>query len=160
MRNHGPDDDSDMQRAALATALRLASERRERRRADAYAARLAAIGPGDEPLLLSQTPLPEPRQDIVGWRWVDVGYWILPDGRVDEVKVLRGSERRGWAEPLLSHIESRRYAPTRGTIGHYKVERYTMTADKVNTADRLTRKRMLNPRFEMSPMPARRPEAT
>jgi hypothetical protein len=158
-RNHGPDDDGDMQRAALATALRLASERRERRRADAYAAKLAAMGAGDEPLLVSQSPLPDPQQDIVGWRWVDIGYWIRPDGSVEQIEVLRGSARHGWANPLLRHIETRRYAPTRGTIGHYKVERYTMTADKLDNVGRLTQKRVLNPRFEMSPMPARRPDA-
>jgi hypothetical protein len=145
---------SAVRRAALATAVRLANDRREAARAEAYAAKLLATGAGDEPLLLTSRPLPQPRQDIAGWRWVDIGYWIRPDGGVDDVDVLRGSGRDAWAAPLLRIVETRRYAPTKGTIGHYRVERYTMTADYADAPGAPRMRRTGNPRFEMTPMTA------
>jgi tetratricopeptide (TPR) repeat protein len=143
-----------VRRAALAAAVRLASELQETGRADAYAETLLAMGPADTPLLMSGKPLPKPGRDIVGWRWVDIGFWIRPDGSVDEVEVLRGTERNAWAAPLLRVVESRRYAPTKGTVGHYRVERYTMTADYPDVPGGINLKRVVNPRFEMTPMTA------
>jgi hypothetical protein len=153
-RDAGPDDDGDMRRAAMATAVRMASERREDRRAEFYAGKLLALGQGHEPLLLSAKPLPTPQTEVYGWRWVDIGYWIRPDGTVDSVEVLRGTERRDWAAPLLRHIAEQRFTPTQGTFGHYRVERYTMTADLVKLTKYLTRRRVANARFEMTPMQA------
>lgn len=151
-RDTGLGDNSAVRRAALATAVQLADDRREEARANAYAAKLMATGAGDEPLLLSSPPLPEARQDIAGWHWVDIGYWIRPDGGVEEVEVLRGSGRHAWAAPLLRVVETRRYAPTKGTVGHYRVERYTMTADYPDAPGSPRMRRTGNPRFEMTPM--------
>jgi hypothetical protein len=172
-RDTGPDGDADMRRAALATAVRLANDRGEEARAEGYARQLAALGAGDEPLLLSTKPLPRPQRGygglpgmnesnaaLLGLRWVDIGYWIRPDGSVESVEVLRGSQTRGWETPLLSHIAARRYAPTRGTIGHFRVERYTLTADYTTGAGSLIRKRAVNPRFEVTPLTGARPTAS
>jgi hypothetical protein len=172
-RDSGPDGDNDMRRAALATAVRLANDRGEEARAEGYAQKLATLGAGDEPLLLSTKPLPRPQRGsggvaganeshaaLISLRWVDIGYWIRPDGSVDNVEVLRGSRTRGWETPLLSHIAARRYAPTRGTIGHFRVERYTLTADYATGAGTLIRKRAVNPRFEMTPLTGARPTAS
>lgn len=172
-RPPGPNGNADMQRAALATALRLATDRGEEARAQGYAERLAALGAGEEPQLVFSKPWPAP-QNLIAWplpqrgldnigtggvkgslpalRWVDVGYWIRPDGSVDDIEVLRGSRTRGWEAPVLSNIASRRYAPTRDPVGKYRVERYTMTADYFNPSGSLIRRRGLNPRFEMQPL--------
>ncbi|MFC3712194.1 hypothetical protein ACFOMD_06415 [Sphingoaurantiacus capsulatus] len=72
--------------------------------------------------------------EIVPIRWVDVGFWVRPDGKVDEVEVLRGSKRQGWAIPVLQSIEGRRYAAfaaTTGDPGNYRIERFTFVAPAV-----------------------------
>jgi hypothetical protein len=160
-----------MQRAALATALRLATNRGEEARAQGYADKLAALGAGEEPQLVFSKPWPLPPSGIA-WHlpqrgignlgtggmnsgnllWVDVGYWIRPDGSVDDIEVLRGSRTRGWEAPVLSNIASRRYAPTRDPVGQFRVERYTLTGDYFNPSGSLIRRRGLNPRFEMQPL--------
>jgi hypothetical protein len=172
-RPPGPDGNADMQRAALATAVRLATNRGEEARAQGYADKLAALGAGEEPQLVFSKPWPLPPSGVA-WhlpqrgldnigtggmngalpalRWVDVGYWIRPDGSVDDIEVLRGSRTRGWEAPVLSNIASRRYAPTRDPVGQYRVERYTLTADYFNPSGSLIRRRGLNPRFEMQPL--------
>jgi hypothetical protein len=60
-------------------------------------------------------------------RWIDVGFWIRPDGRVEEVEVVRRRNGIGWAAPLLRSIAGRRYA-TRDGSSTYRLERYTYTA--------------------------------
>ena len=172
-RPPGPDGNAEMQRAALATAVRLATDRGEKARAEGYAERLAALGPGEEPQLVSSKPWPLPQSgfpwplpqrglDNLGTaglsgrvlRWVDIGYWIRPDGSVEDIEVLRGSQTRGWEKPVLGVIASRRYAPTRDPVGQYRVERYTLTADYFDPSGSLIRRRGLNPRYEMQPLTA------
>lgn len=62
-------------------------------------------------------------------KWIDVGFWIRPDGRIDSMEVLR---RRGddisWANPLLQSIRGRRYSTTSGGESTYRLERYTYTS--------------------------------
>lgn len=61
-------------------------------------------------------------------RWIDVGFWITPDGRVSEVEVLRKSGPTYWAKPVLRSIAGRTYAPLADPDGSYRVERYTYTS--------------------------------
>lgn len=66
--------------------------------------------------------------EVVGDWWMDVGFWILPDGRVDEVEILRQSGRSGWTGPITRAIAGRLYAP--GEDADYRIERYTYTASR------------------------------
>lgn len=80
-------------------------------------------------------------------RWVDIGFWVNPDGRVGDIEVLRGQGSRDWLKPVLSHLNSRIYAPLKkdgndGIPGFYMIERYTLTARWVNdsTGTRMRRR--------------------
>lgn len=165
----------DVRRAALALAARLAFIIGDTAAADGYVARLAEIAPGPEPVLVSSQQLPSPTAQqatdgfspvfidrgpqssaLAGLRWVDIGFWIKPDGSVDDAAILRGSPRLGWAQPLLGSIGARRYSASTGT-GSYRVERYTLTADYSTPVGSLIRRRGANPRFEMMEMSAEPP---
>ncbi|MFN3388056.1 MAG: hypothetical protein ACK40O_03935 [Allosphingosinicella sp.] len=61
-------------------------------------------------------------------RWIDVGFWITPEGRVTDLEVLRESGPTHWAKPVLRSIEGRTYAPLDDPQGSYRVERYTYTS--------------------------------
>jgi len=64
-------------------------------------------------------------------QWVDIGFWINSEGRVEEFEILRSEGDTGWVEQVSRHINSRRYAPISeeaGTPGFYQIERYTVTA--------------------------------
>jgi len=60
-------------------------------------------------------------------KWVDVGFWINPDGRVADVELLRKGGDAGWADPVLHSIRGRVYSAAAEPT--FKVERYTMTAE-------------------------------
>ena len=60
-------------------------------------------------------------------KWIDVGFWIRPDGRVEALEIVRRRGRASWAEPLLRSIRGRRYAASTGT-NTYRLERYTYTS--------------------------------
>lgn len=60
-------------------------------------------------------------------KWIDVGFWIRPDGRVEDLEIVRRRNRTDWADPLLQSIRGRRYAPSAGT-STYRLERYTYTS--------------------------------
>ncbi|HEY5711894.1 MAG TPA: hypothetical protein VIT38_08370 [Allosphingosinicella sp.] len=59
-------------------------------------------------------------------KWVDVGFWIVPDGHVSGLEVLRHGAATGWATPLMDSIRGRIYSA--GAEGSYRIERYTYTA--------------------------------
>jgi hypothetical protein len=62
-------------------------------------------------------------------KWIDVGFWVQPDGRVGDVEVLRSDGGSGdWARPLLQSIAGRLYSKTASQAPFYRVERYTYTA--------------------------------
>lgn len=66
-------------------------------------------------------------------QWVDIGFWVTPDGRTSDVGVLREGPARGkdWVKPITDGIARRRYAPLalpRDEPGLLRVERYTLTA--------------------------------
>lgn len=61
-------------------------------------------------------------------KWIDVAFWIQPDGSVTGLEVVRGDGARSWANPLLESIRRRRYSQAAGTEATYRVERYTYTS--------------------------------
>lgn len=81
--------------------------------------------------------------ELIG-QWVDISFWVKPDGTVDDVDVLRGGvgalvgPRKVnphfddiWTVPIVQQIKGRRYAPLAGDPngpGMMRVERYTLTA--------------------------------
>ena len=165
----------DVRRAALASAARMASAVHDTAAADGFIARLAALPRGAEPFLLSEPKLPVPGAprdneidpvgamdrgargaDMLGLRWVDIGFWIRPDGRVDDVTIMRSSPRPDWARPLLGQVGGRRYAAFAADgadgQGRYRIERYTLTADYDTPVGSLVRRRLKNKRYEMAEM--------
>lgn len=78
------------------------------------------------------TPIPILSSDISSVQWVDVGFWIRPDGRTDEVEILRGMRSESWARSIVRQVEGRIYSsvsPTpdgKGATGMYRVERVTL----------------------------------
>lgn len=59
-------------------------------------------------------------------KWIDVGFWILPNGRVSGLEILRKSNNPDWADPLIASISDRLYSE--GLEPTYRLERYTYTA--------------------------------
>lgn len=66
--------------------------------------------------------------------WIDVGYWIEPEGHVSGVEVLREGAGSGWAESLLNSIRGRVFSPSRDGSQSYRLERYTLTAPYVGVS--------------------------
>jgi len=65
-------------------------------------------------------------------KWIDVGFWVQPDGRVDDLQILRqGVGGTGWSAPLLRAIRGRLYS--RADRATYRLERYTYTSELHNT---------------------------
>jgi hypothetical protein len=58
--------------------------------------------------------------------WIDIGFWVMPDGSVAGLELLRHGADPDWAEPLLESVRGRRYS----TAGEptYRVERYSYTS--------------------------------
>lgn len=59
-------------------------------------------------------------------KWIDVGFWVLPNGHVSGLEVVRDRNNNGWARPLLDSIRGRVYSE--GPEPTYRLERYTYTA--------------------------------
>lgn len=87
-------------------------------------------------------------------QWVDIGFWVAPDGTVTDAGILRQSEtlEDHWIPPVLKAINGRRYAPTAveaNDPGTFRIERYTYTSNwTANTGSRI-RVRDVNPKIEM-----------
>lgn len=60
-------------------------------------------------------------------KWIDVGFWVAPDGRVTQLDVVREGGAHDWAQPLLQSIRGRLYSPA--ADASYRLERYTYTSD-------------------------------
>jgi hypothetical protein len=73
-------------------------------------------------------------------KWIEVGFWIKPDGRVDDLEIVRRSRGSGgWETPLIESMRGRRYST--GTESTYRLERYTYTAGYENrTGSHLTQR--------------------
>ena len=117
---------------------------------DALIARYAALGGTDRPVLLHAkaiemneaqaaraaaggSDLNRRGMQVVDKRWVDVGFWISADGKVDEPEIIRQQGNTDWTDVVIKSIKTRVYAPLKaekdGTSpGIYAVERYTLTA--------------------------------
>lgn len=89
---------------------------------------------GETPLLVSRPPI-KPDGDTTFYpdQWVDISYWVRPDGSVADVEVLRRSPalREGWLPPVIDAIKASRYVPMARDAndpGVYRVERYSRVA--------------------------------
>jgi hypothetical protein len=83
-------------------------------------------------------------------RWVDIGFWVTPDGHVTDTEILRSSGPTYWAKPLIASIGGRLYSPTGGSEadGNYRVERYTFTSLWEDRTGTRLRQRGANARIE------------
>jgi len=76
-----------------------------------------------------RNPVPARSSDVDPIQWVDIGFWIRPDGKTNEPEILRGSRSTGWAGYLLKQVSERRYTgvSTSSTDrGVYRIERFTL----------------------------------
>ncbi|MES3151862.1 hypothetical protein [Sphingomonas faeni] len=74
-------------------------------------------------------PVPTRSGDLNPIQWVDIGFWIKPDGKTDDVEILRGSRSTGWAGYLVKQVSGRRYTGTpdaEGGSGVYRIERFSL----------------------------------
>lgn len=95
-------------------------------------------------------------------KWVDVGFWIRPDGNVEGLEVVRRRNETSWAAPLLQSIRGRRYATS--DTSTYRLERYTYTSgyNGFDTGTRIARRstRSRVEYFDLSASTAPQPSAT
>jgi hypothetical protein len=75
---------------------------------------------------MSSIPQNAPFPDNMENGWIDVGFWVGPEGLVSDVEILRRGADASWSEPLLDSIGERRYASA--PEASYKIERYTYTS--------------------------------
>lgn len=85
-------------------------------------------------------------------RWVDIGFFVTPKGRVSDAEIVRGSHKDiDWTKPVFAAINSRIYAPLRleeGDPGAYRIERYTYTSYMEERTGTRIRRRSARPRIE------------
>jgi ATP/maltotriose-dependent transcriptional regulator MalT len=95
--------------------------------------------------------------DASGVEWMDVGFWIRPDGRTAEVEILRSSKSPSWADAVLAQIEGRRYAAAANPPADaampdaesvYHIERITKGSNYVTPVGSLIRRRVSADGFE------------
>lgn len=90
--------------------------------------------------------------DLASIQWIDVGFWIRPDGSTAEAEILRGSRTPGWAPTILDQISGRRYSSRQAIgaddIGTYRVERVTRKNTYVTPTDSHIRRRVAASGFE------------
>lgn len=155
--------------AARVLTARIARARGDKHAIDAVITAMRADPDSHGPILVFSPPVPRPTDpayqadpaaisdlitrpgDYSGLQWVDIGFSIRSDGTVDDPEVLRGSRKADWAQPLLNWIAARRYSPTTGdeaAPGHYRVERFTLTADFATPVGSLIRRRISTPRYQ------------
>jgi hypothetical protein len=60
-------------------------------------------------------------------KWIDVGFWVGPDGRVSGLEIVRRGSSADWSDPLLESIRGRVYSTANEAT--YRLERYTFTAN-------------------------------
>lgn len=139
-------DTSNRLRAGGAQILlaRIYRDQGDPRRADELVAELARRDTGRRSLVYSPPYVLQARETIeeggtvnVNTRipdtfdrtWIDVGFWVMPDGSVDGLEIIRRRGNTGWAEPLLRSIRGRRYTVATDDTPTFRLERYTYTAD-------------------------------
>ena len=112
---------------------------------DALIAEFIAQGGADRPVLLHApsldrneaeaartqaggSTLNQMQMESVEDRWVDIGFWVNDNGRVENVEILRNRGTTGWADVVLRSIQNRLYVPAKDRDKFFMVERYTLTA--------------------------------
>lgn len=156
-------------RAARVLKARFAAKRGDMRAVDEVLADLKST-PTAKPVLLYAVPIKMPdvatrsegqgsttrlmSTDNVDDQWVDVSFWVAPDGRTTDVDVLRSSPSYSgrWSKPIIESVKARRYAPLkmdRSDPGILRVERYTFTARWTTVTGSRMRVREAEPRIEM-----------
>lgn len=156
--------------AARVLTARIARARGDRNAIDAVLAEMANEPDPGLPMLVYAPPYPKPADedirntfdfpldtadksnDVLGLQWVDIGFGIRGDGSVNAPEVLRSSRSTAWATPLLTMIAGRRYTPSASgddSPGHYRIERYTLTADFETPTGSLIRRRVRGARYQM-----------
>nr|WP_295663051.1 hypothetical protein [Polymorphobacter sp.] len=156
---------------ARVLTARIARDRGDKAAIDTVLRDIAGEPDPGQPLLVYSPPLPRPTDpfyvdpfdvpvdhvvkssDYAGLQWVDIGFGIATDGTVDTPEVLRSSRSSTWAAPLVKMIAGRRYTPSAATAGddvpgHYRIERYTLTADFSVPVGSLIRRRSREPHYE------------
>lgn len=93
-------------------------------------------------------------------RWVDIGFWITPEGKVRETEILRSHGPADWTRQLLASISGRIYSPTDEPGGTYRVERYSYTARYMNVTGTRLRQRSPNARIEYVDLTPDQPAGT
>jgi hypothetical protein len=88
-------------------------------------------------------------------KWIDVGFWILPNGHVSGLEVLRQGAGSDWSDPLLTSIRGRLYSE--GSEPTYRLERYTMTAGFETVTGTRVRRRGPGARVEYLDLTANEP---
>lgn len=98
--------------------------------------------------------------------WADVGFWVTPEGRVEEVETLRSHGDTYWLAPVLGSIAGRIYAPAGTDTAEptYRIERYTYTSlAETRTGSRIAARgaegRIESIDLTVDPVAARRPPA-
>ncbi|MEE9434846.1 MAG: hypothetical protein V3V15_11470 [Sphingorhabdus sp.] len=128
---------------------------------EALIKRFTELGGSKRPVLLAANPIEQDQAALtrslaggsdlnrmtlenVENRWVDIGFWINPDGKIDDMEVLRSKGTVNWVKPVLKSIRSRIYTPIndKESPGFYAVERYSLTANwtKFNTGTRMRKR--------------------
>lgn len=85
-------------------------------------------------------------------QWIDVGFWIRPDGRTAEAEVLRGSNSHPWSDSVLKQVGGRRYTASGAAAnldGVYKVERFTRSSEYIAPKGSMIRRRVATGSFEV-----------
>ncbi len=89
-------------------------------------------------------PVPPRSSDLNPIQWVDIGFWIKPDGKTDDAEILRGSRSTGWAGYLVKQVSERRYTGTpaaAGSHGVYRIERFSLRGTYQTPVDSNIRRR-------------------
>lgn len=74
-------------------------------------------------------------------KWIDVGFWIQPDGRVQDLEIVRSGGTSDWASPLIDSIRGRTYTASDAGESTYRLERYTYTSGyEQQTGSRMLRR--------------------
>jgi hypothetical protein len=79
-------------------------------------------------------------------RWIDVGFWVTADGKVNDAEILRSKGPTNWTPPLMASIAGRAYSPIEEAT--YRVERYSYTSRWMNVTGTRIRQRSPNGRIE------------
>lgn len=86
--------------------------------------------PEDQDSMWSGSTLNLLATDNYSDRWIDVGFWVTPAGRVSEAEIIRSEGPTDWTKSLMRSISGRIYAPMKSAT--YRIERYSYTSRWMN----------------------------